>query len=82
MEAIRKMFPDAQDSITVDLPPSFRHRLIEVVVIPLDAEFSNSGHGEASAWPAGFFERIAGGWSGEPLVRAPQGIAYLRASLD
>ena len=37
METIRKIFPDAQDSVTIDLPPSFRHRLIEVVVMPVDA---------------------------------------------
>jgi hypothetical protein len=24
-------------------------------------------------WPDGFFERIAGGWKGAPLRRAPQG---------
>ena len=70
MEAIRKMFPDAQDSITVDLPPPFRHRLVEVVVTLLDAAPANRDCGGASAWPAGFFEQDAGAWSGEPLVRA------------
>ncbi len=82
MEAIRKMFPDAQDSITVDLPPSFRHRLVEVVVTPLDAAPANSGRSGVSAWPAGFFEQVAGAWRGEPLVRAPQGTADLRTPLD
>ena len=24
-------------------------------------------------WPDGFFERVAGGWKGAPLRRAPQG---------
>lgn len=24
-------------------------------------------------WPAGFFDRVVGGWSGEPLERPPQG---------
>jgi hypothetical protein len=24
-------------------------------------------------WPAGFFDKIIGGWSGEPLSRPPQG---------
>jgi hypothetical protein len=24
-------------------------------------------------WPDGYFERIAGGWNGAPLRRAPQG---------
>ncbi len=82
MEAIRKMFPDAQDSVTVDLPPSFRHRLIEVVVMPIDAAPANSTQAAGSAWPAGLFEKIAGAWHGEPLVRAPQGTADVRTPLD
>ncbi len=24
-------------------------------------------------WPEGFFDRVYGGWKGEPLVRPPQG---------
>lgn len=50
MEAIRKMYPDAPDSITVDLPPSFRHRLVEVVVMPVETEPANGSQA------AGFFE--------------------------
>ena len=81
MEAIRKMFPDAQDSITVDLPPSFRHRLIEVVVMPVDAAPANSNDEGGAAWPEDLFEQIAGAWHGEPLVRAPQGVAEVRTPL-
>ncbi len=82
MEAIRKIIPDAQASITVDLPPSFHHRLVEVVVMPVDAAPANSALPGGSAWPAGLFEQIAGAWHGEPLVRAPQGVAEVRTPLD
>lgn len=83
MEAIRKIFPDAQDSVTIDLPPSFRHRLIEVVVMPVDAAPADNGvPAGGSAWPAGLFDQIAGAWHGEPLVRAPQGTADVRAPFD
>jgi hypothetical protein len=27
----------------------------------------------ARGWPPGFFDRVVGGWKGEPLTRAPQG---------
>jgi hypothetical protein len=80
MEAIRKILSDAPDSVTIDLPPSFRHRQIEIVVTSLDAQPANAD--VRSAWPAGFFKHTAGAWSGEPLMRAPQGTAESRAALD
>ena len=82
MEAIRKILPDAQDSVTVDLPPSFRHRRIEVVVTPLDETPANSGTGGIRAWPPGFFDRVSGAWKGVPLERAPQGEAEQRTPFD
>lgn len=33
-------------------------------------------------WPEGFFEDVAGGWHGEPLERAPQGVAEDRVQLE
>jgi hypothetical protein len=32
-------------------------------------------------WPADFFDRVAGGWKGEALRRAPQGKAEERDAL-
>ena len=26
-----------------------------------------------NGWPDGYFERVVGGWKGEPLTRPPQG---------
>ena len=31
-------------------------------------------------WPDGYFDRVAGGWQGAPLRRAPQGRAEARES--
>lgn len=81
MEAIRKILSDAPDSVTIELPPSFRHRKIEIVVMPLDAEPANTETG-ASGWPVDFFKHTAGAWSGEPLTRAPQGLPESRAAFD
>ena len=38
--------------------------------------------GSASAWPADFFVNVIGAWHGEPLTRAPQGVAESRTELD
>ncbi|MFV2073487.1 MAG: hypothetical protein ACC742_12650 [Thermoanaerobaculales bacterium] len=35
----------------------------------------------SSGWPVGWFERVPGGWQGEPLVRPPQGAFEVRESL-
>jgi hypothetical protein len=34
------------------------------------------------AWPEGFFEVVAGGWQGKPLVREPQGDYETRDDLE
>jgi len=35
-----------------------------------------------SGWPEGWFERVPGGWRGEPLVRSQQGKAEDRETLS
>ena len=80
MEAIRKIMLSPQDSITVELPPSFRRRMLEVLVMPLDDGAAATP--PVSGWPADFFTRIAGGWSGPALERAPQGEFEVRKALD
>ena len=82
MEAIRKIMQAPQDSITVQLPPSFRRRMLEVLVMPLDDDTATNAAGSGSGWPADFFTRIAGGWSGPALERAPQGKFEIRKALD
>jgi hypothetical protein len=37
--------------------------------------------GRASAWPAGFFEEVVGGWKGEPLMRPEQHLPEVRDEL-
>jgi len=34
-----------------------------------------------SGWPDGWFERVPGGWQGEPLERPPQGTIEVRETL-
>ena len=63
-----------------ELPDAWRARLpaprAALVTVRIETEDA------AAAWPAGFFSHIAGGWSGEPLTRAPQGTSTPRATLD
>ena len=37
---------------------------------------------EELGWPEGFFEKTAGAWAGEPLVREPQGNYETRKLLE
>ncbi len=36
----------------------------------------------SAGWPDGFFEEVIGGWQGEPLERAPQGVIEDRVHLE
>lgn len=37
---------------------------------------------DANGWSDGFYETTAGTWTGEPLIREPQGEYELRLELD
>ena len=54
-----------------DLPETWRAKLptpvAERVTVRIEAEANTA----SSGWPAGLFARLAGGWSGSPLTRAP-----------
>ena len=76
-KAIRKIMQAPHDSITIELPPDFRLRNLEVLVTPIAEQV-----GVDSVWPQDFFTRIAGGWSGAPLERGPQGEFEARLALD
>ena len=39
-------------------------------------------HQIENEWPENFFEEVLGGWQGEPLVRAPQGMSEEREGLE
>ena len=68
MQAIRQIIDDAPE--TVVIPEALRHHKLEVIFRVIDGP--RSGQGDAG-WPIRFFERTAGAWQGESLVREPQG---------
>jgi hypothetical protein len=77
MKSFRKVLRSSDDSFTVELPPELRGRHIEVVVtLIMDGDSANS------IWPDGFFQRIAGQWSGAPLERPPQSEFETRRSFN
>ena len=63
-----------------DLPETWRAKLstpaAERVTVRIEEE------AVVQRWPADFFTRIAGGWSGPALARAPQGEFEIRKALD
>ena len=77
METYRTIMQAPQGSITLELPPAFRRRTLEVVVKPLD-----DAPAMATSWPADFFTGVAGAWEGDALRREPQGSYETRGTLD
>ncbi|PPD02745.1 MAG: hypothetical protein CTY29_12030 [Methylobacter sp.] len=49
---------------------------------PIDNQPDQHEQLDANGWPIGFFEKTAGCFQGEPLVREPQGDYELRLELD
>jgi hypothetical protein len=66
MQALREIRTAETDTLYVNVPKSFMHRKLEIIVIPVDEMMS-------IAWPAAFFEQTAGSFAANPLVREEQG---------
>ena len=77
MKSFRTIMQTPTDSITIELPPEFRLRQLEVIVTLVPGT-----EPMPSAWPDGFLARISGGWRGEPLLRPPQGEYENRQQLE
>ena len=80
MIPIRQIIDDAPDFIRV--PDALRHRRVEIIIWPLDEVPDVQQATDTNGWPAGFFERTAGAWQGEPLTREPQGEYESRLELE
>jgi hypothetical protein len=80
MSAIRQVFDDAPDSVSI--PAALRHRRLEIVFLPLDEAFAPIEHVDLpAAWPEGFFEQTAGALPDLP-EREPQGEHQTREPLE
>ena len=72
MNPFRQIIEDGPEVIPI--PPELRHQRLEVIIWPLErAEPVQDRTATPDGWPVGLFERTAGAWQGEPLVREPQG---------
>jgi hypothetical protein len=74
MQAVRGIQVADTDTVSVRVPKGFRHRRLEVIVIPIDDS-------PVRTWPAGFFEQTAGCFAGTPLVREDQGAYDVRKEM-
>jgi hypothetical protein len=73
MEAMRKIYRQLPE--TLNMPSNLRHRRVEVILLPLDAEKVSQIHSKASVSPLAHY---AGAWAGELLVREEQGVYEVR----
>jgi hypothetical protein len=73
MEATRKIYRQLPD--TLMMPKSLRHRRVEVILLPLDAEKDSQIKSKTLVSP---LVRFAGAWMGELLVREDQGAYEVR----
>ena len=56
-----------------DLPETWRAKLSMPAAERVTVRIEEEEAATAQRWPADFFTRIAGGWSGPARARAPQG---------
>jgi hypothetical protein len=59
--------------LKLEIPLDLRDTDLEVLVVVQPLVFAPITTSEDLGWPAGFFEKTAGAWEGEPLVREEQG---------
>ncbi len=81
MEAIRQIYERIPGTITI--PPEFRDRRVEVIILPLDQNEEKNPNGAAvdeNGWPIGFFEATFGSVPDLP-EREPQGDYEVREEL-
>ncbi len=67
--------------LKLEIPVEVTETDLDVLVVFQPLARRPTADPDKLGWPAGFFETVAGGWQGEPLVRAPQGDYEDRADL-
>jgi hypothetical protein len=61
-------------TLRLDIPVGLANQDVEVIVVIQPRRPAMAGaKPEDLGWPPGFFQRTAGAWQGEPLVRGEQG---------
>lgn len=84
MESIKLRSHVGSDGILkIEVPVGVKDADLDVVlnVVPVENEVPTKTP-EELGWPEGFFEKTAGAWAGEPLMREPQGEYETRKPLE
>ena len=82
MNALREVREISADTVTITIPKSFHHRMVEVIVLPFESGPRKiTSHRRNKGWPEDFFARTAGCFIDSPLEREPQGDYETRAEL-
>ncbi len=73
----------ADGVLKLQVPVGIANADLEVMVVvqPITPASAHKTPGDLG-WSPGFFERTAGGWQGEPLVREPQGEYEIRDEMQ
>ncbi|RKZ39208.1 MAG: hypothetical protein DRR00_33570 [Candidatus Parabeggiatoa sp. nov. 3] len=80
MQALRKIYHEISDTLTIPVPAAFQNGSVEIIMLPLD-ETTSQGMVKNNDWPPYFFEKTAGCLADDPIERAPQGDYEIREVL-
>ncbi|MDY6803724.1 MAG: hypothetical protein SXA11_07945 [Cyanobacteriota bacterium] len=73
---------DTNGMLQLQMPPEVKDMDVEILVaFEPKAEEKKVKTAVAKGWQPGFFEKVIGGWQGEPLVREEQGEYEIREEL-
>ena len=84
METVKlKSHVGADGILKLEVPTSMRDSDLDVVLViqPSNRVTDVTDVPSKRVWPPDFFDKTAGAWQGEPLVREPQGEYDIRDSL-
>lgn len=83
MQSIKLQSYVGSDGILkLEIPVDVVDTDLEVLVVVQPISFTSTTTPEKLGWPPGFFEHVAGGWIGEPLIREEQGEYETRDELQ
>lgn len=73
---------DTDGMLQLQMPPEVKDMDVEILVVfQPTAEEKKVKKPVEKGWQPGFFEKVIGGWQGEPLVREEQGEYEVREEL-
>jgi hypothetical protein len=73
---------NAEGILTIEVPPQFKNKEAEIVVILNEISASQSEPLDAMGYPIGYFENTFGILADDPIERGEQGTFEIREALE